>query len=196
MSQLWSPKITQAITAGHTQAHNYKPGQSIIKTLDNGTIYIKSDMDTDADGSPRAKEIDQYGLLETALSKDNGWRGDGKYVNAETIPYFVLPGKFNLVFGTRCKLGDVALIRHGNKEVFAIYADIGPKTKLGEGSIKLVESLGENPWNNAKTKIISGIEFGVEYLIFPRSAEKFGIPATTEGVKETGQKALQDMFGE
>lgn len=196
MSQLWSNKIIEAIANGRTQPHNYQPRQSIIKILGNGAIYIKSDMDTDADGSPRAKEIDEFGLLETALSRDNGWRGEGRFVNAETIPYYVLPGKFNLVFGTRCKLGDVALLRRRETEVLAIYADIGPKTKLGEGSIKAVESLGANPWNHAKTKIVSGIEFGVEYLVFPGSSAAFGIPKTVEEIKEIGQRAVQGLFGE
>lgn len=196
MSQLWSDKIRQAISGGNTLTHNYQPSRSIIKMLGNGAIYIKSDMDTDADGSPRARQIDPLGLLETSLSRDNGWRGDGRFVNAETIPYYVLPGKFNLVFGTRCKLGDVALLRHGDAEVFAIYADIGPKTKIGEGSIKAVESLGANPWNHAKTKIISGIEFGVEYLVFPRSSETFGIPTTVTEIKEIGQRVWQNLFGE
>jgi hypothetical protein len=196
MSQLWSEKVNRLISSASAVAHSYQPSQSIIKLLSNGSIYIKSDMDTDADGSPRAKQIDPFGLPETSLSRDNGWRGDGRFVNAETIPYFVLPGKFNLVFGTRSKLGDLALIRRRDAEVFAIYADIGPKTKIGEGSIKLVESLGANPWNRTKTKIISGIEFGVEYLVFPRSSETFGIPTDFEKVQKIGQQAFESLFGE
>jgi len=196
MADLWTETIEQAIAAGDSVSHHYIPPESVIKMLDGGTIYIKSDMDTDADGSPRAKQIDPFGLLATSLSRDNGWMGSGRYVNSETIPYFVLPGKFNAVFGTGCKLGDIALIRRRDAEVFAIYADIGPKTKIGEGSIKLVESLGAYPWNRNKTKIISGIAFGVEYLIFPRSSEIFGIPKTFDDIQTIGRRSFEQIFGE
>jgi len=195
MANIWSAKVEQTIAAGNYVAHHYIPSESVVKMLAGGAIYIKSDMDTDADGSPRAKQIDPFGLLETSLSTDNGWTGDGRFVNSETIPYYVLPGRFNAVFGTRCKLGDLALVRRRAAEIFAIYADVGPKTKIGEGSIKLVESLGANPWNGAKTKIISGIDFGVDYLIFPRSSEIFGIPKTFDDIQTAGRLAFDQMFG-
>lgn len=196
MANLWSRIIEQEIASASAITHHYTPTESVIKLLDSGAIYIKSDMDTDADGSPRAKQIDPFGLLATSLSRDNGWMGYGRYLNSETIPYFVLPGKFNAVFGTRCTLGDVALIRRRTAEVSAIYADIGPKTKIGEGSIKLVESLGAYPWNRNKTKIISGIAFGVEYLIFTRSSETFGIPKTFDDIQTVGRQAFKQAFGD
>lgn len=195
MADLWSEKVEQSIAAAHAAEHHYIPPESVIKMLSGGAIYIKSDMDTDADGSPRAKQIDPFGMLETSLGKHNGWTGEGEFVNAEAIPYFVLPGKFNLMFGTHCKLGDVALIHRHNREVFAIYADTGPKTKIGEGSIMLVESLGGTPWNRDHTKIVSGIGFGVEYLVFPRSSETFGIPNTFDEIQTIGKRAFEQRFG-
>lgn len=196
MSQLWSDKVNKLISEGRSVTHHYKPAQSIIKVLSNTAVYIKSDMDTDADGSPRATTIDPDGQLETSLRKSNGWLGEGKYVNAETISYFVLPTNFTEVTGVDCALGDIALVRLNNIEVFAIFADEGPQSKIGEGSIKLVESLGENPWNKDKTKIISGPEFGVEYLVFTKSTGVFDIPKTFDEIQEVGQKAFQEFFGE
>jgi hypothetical protein len=194
MSQLWSNAINSAIAAGRLVSNSYKPTESRIKILENGAIYFKSDMDTDADGSPRALEIDPYGQLGTSLNSDNGWQGSSDNVNAETIPYFVLPLNFASVSGITCKLGDLGLIRWQGREVFAIYADQGPKNKIGEGSIKLVESLGENPWNASKTKIISGIEFGVEYLIFPRSIGSQPIPSSFAAIQTVGLKIFQRYF--
>lgn len=195
MTNLWTEKVEQAIAAAGAKTHHYIPTESIIKLLAGGAIYIKSDMDTDADGSPRALSIDPFGQLGTSLGRENGWTGEGEFVNAETIPYFVLPGKFNLAFGTRCKLGDIALVTWHNREVFAIYADTGPKSKIGEGSVKLVESLGGNPWNKTHTKIISGISFGVKYLVFPRSSETFGIPTTFEEIQNVGRRVFEGAFG-
>ena len=196
MSQIWSEKVKQMILSGTAISHRYKPTQSVIKVLSNKTVYIESDMDTDADGSPRATTIDPDGQMGTSLRKGNGWKGASNFVNAETIPYLVLPLNFNSVSGITCKLGDLGLVRFKNHEVFAIFADEGPRRLIGEGSIKLVESLGENPWNKVKTKIISGIEFGVEYLIFPNSSTAFGTPATFEEIQELGQKAFQNLFGD
>ena len=133
--------------------------------------------------------------MSTSLSKENGWRGDSEYVNSETIPYFVLPGNFASVGGVNCKLGDLALVRWQEHEVFAIYADNGPNNKIGEGSIKLIEALGENPWNNSKTKIISGIDLGVEYLIFPKSTSDRPIPSTYEEIQRVGLEVFQKVFG-
>lgn len=69
-----------------------------------------------------------------------------RYVDASTIPYVVLPGNRYLSFlrSSRIRLGDLAAcynIRTG-KLCFAIFADTGPATKLGEGSIALANSLG------------------------------------------------------
>lgn len=88
----------------------------------------------------------------------------------------------------------IALVRYKDQEVFAIYADAGPKTLLGEGSIKLIEALGGNPWNRDKTKIVRGIEFGVEYLAFPRSSETFGIPTTFDEIQKVGRKVFKATF--
>ncbi len=131
-------RTKQLIEAGHAVENDYDPHESIIKILENETVYLKSDMSADADGSPRAIEIDPGNAqLETSLRRTNGWRGEGDNVDAEKIPYFVLPGNFRTVTNIRCKLGDMALVRYKNREVFAIYADAGPKTLLGEGAIKL-----------------------------------------------------------
>lgn len=195
MPNLWSEKLNNLINAGQLVDNKYDPHESIIKILENKTVYLKSDMSADADGSPRAIEIDPGNAqLETSLGSANGWRGEGDYVNAENIPYFVLPGNFRTVTEVSCKLGDMALIRYKNQEVFAIYADSGPNNLLGEGSIKLIESLGGNPWNNARKRIISGIGFGVEYLVFPRSSEKFGIPKNFDEIQSVGQKVFDAAF--
>jgi hypothetical protein len=197
MPNLWSDKLNNLIEAGHTVENDYDPHESIIKILENETVYLKSDMSADADGSPRATEIDPgNGQLETSLRKSNGWRGEGDNVNAEEIPYFVLPGNFKAVTNISCKLGDVALVRYKDREVFAIYADSGPNKLLGEGSIKLIESLGGNPWNEARTRIISGIGFGVEYLVFPRSSETYGIPTTFDEIQTVGRNIFDANFGD
>lgn len=155
--------------------HSWKDGgdnasNPVVVVLDNGHVLITADADTDADGSPDATIIDGSGQLQTALGTDNGWKGDSKYVNARIIPYYVLPGNWKNVTNVNCKLGDIAKVTYKNKTVYAIYADIGPDSIIGEASIATVEALGHNPWNNQHTKIVSGIPHGVTYEIIPKSS--------------------------
>lgn len=97
---------------------------------------------------------------------------DGKPVDALSIPYVVanplvaaaVPG---VVLGCR------AQVTYRGKTVEAVVADIGPRKKIGEGSIKLAELLGmpKSP--------ISGGEEGepVTWVIYP------GMPANLNGVQ-------------
>lgn len=65
-----------------------------------------------------------------------------RYVDASTIPYIVLPGLVRDKGGVR--LGDFATVRNrkNGKIVHAIFADGGPRGKIGEGSIALAKALG------------------------------------------------------
>ena len=89
-----------------------------------------------------------------------------KYVSATKIPYIVLPPEVAERFGIA--LGDLAVVINQRNEqpvvAFAIYADSGPRGKIGEGSIALAEALGlpADP-RTGKT------EDGVLYVVFPGS---------------------------
>lgn len=142
---------------------------NVLKNLDNH-VRIISDADVDADGSPRAAEIDpDNGQTQTSYSKHNGWAGASEYPDSEKIPYFVLPMNWEQITGIKVSLGDIARISMTNKTIFAVYADAGPKTIIGEVSIAACEALGFNPWNADKTKIVRGIPHGVTYEIIPAS---------------------------
>lgn len=137
-----------------------------------GLLKIVSDGSCDADGSPRIGSIDPvHGQSTTSLGrtdgKYNGWKGDDglEFVNSETIPYCVLPLNFKSVTGLTVKAGDIAQLNYNGRRVYAIFADEGPEKLIGEMSIKAVEALGGDPWDDAHKRIVSGIAFGVEYLI-------------------------------
>src|SRR5882724_3921588 len=67
-------------------------------------------------------------------------RDPRRYVDAESINFFVLPGKL----GLGVKLGDFGVVIRPEKSDYdyAIYADIGPASKIGEASIALAAALG------------------------------------------------------
>ncbi|MCC6979187.1 MAG: glycoside hydrolase family 75 protein [Candidatus Melainabacteria bacterium] len=119
--------------------------------------YFRAGMTIDADGSPRARQIDPHGQLQTSLRYPGGG-----YVNAETVPYFVLPGGQYKHLGI--KLGDIAAVRYNGKVAFAVFADVGPRHKLGEGSIALAQELGI-----PASPRTGGVRGGVEYMVFPGS---------------------------
>lgn len=145
-------------------------GLKKILRLPNGALYIDADLDTDADGSPRALQIDpQYGQLQTSLSFENA-NGEETFVNAEQVPYIVLPLGFYKGMGI--EIGDVAAVIWKNRVVYAIFADEGPENLIGEGSVALSERLGFDPWEmrDGTRQIVNGIESDVVMIVFPRSA--------------------------
>src|SRR3954468_14957122 len=92
-----------------------------------------------------------------------------RYVDAESINFFVLPGKL----GLGAKLGDFGVVVRPqvNDYEYAIYGDVGPAVKLGEGSIALAASLGipSNPKSG-------GISHGLITIVFPGTTK--GWPLT------------------
>jgi hypothetical protein len=85
-----------------------------------------------------------------------------RYVDSSQIPYVVLPPEVSRQLGAR--LGDFAVvIRSRTRQLAeAIFADIGPRRKIGEGSIALADALGipSSPRRG-------GVNRGVIYVIFP-----------------------------
>jgi hypothetical protein len=179
--------IVDLLESGEAIANNYIGGKVIYK-LPGGEIYIHADMDTDSDGSPRAKEIDKWGRLETSLTYP-GEKGQEKYVDAENIPYFVLPAGFYKDLGI--KPGDIGCILHQDKIEYAVFADVGPKDKIGEGSIKLVQLLGYDPFVDGKVK--RGIPEDVIYIVFPGSGD--GTPQTPEDINDKGKDLFEKLGG-
>jgi Fungal chitosanase of glycosyl hydrolase group 75 len=117
-------------------------------------------------------------------------------VNSAHIPFFVLPGGNS--FG--CSLGDVGLVWNTETDdnCFAIYADIGPRDQIGEGSMALAKALALDPdpkkGGTEAQKIV--------YLVFPQSLPGWHEPdewwqVAADFVKQWGGLArLQKICGE
>lgn len=162
-------KINDLLPLGTPIDRDFKGLTKILK-LPDGTLFIDADLDTDADGSPRALEIDpDYGQLPTSLSFPNETE-QRQFVNAEEVPYIVLPLEFYKDMGI--ELGDVAAVVWKNRVVYALFADEGPKDLIGEGSVALSEALGFDPWQmrDGRLQIVNGIEDHVLMFVFPHSA--------------------------
>jgi hypothetical protein len=152
-----------------------------LTQIDDGTVYFRAGMAIDADGSPRARQIDPYGQTETSLRYKNG-----ASVNAEKVNYFVLPLGQYQQFGVR--KGDIAAVRYGDEVRFAVFADAGPSHKLGEGSMALAASLGINP--NPRSGGTHRPE--VEYIVFPGSGN--GRPLHNGAHQDLGRHYLGKAY--
>jgi glycosyl hydrolase group 75 (putative chitosanase) len=88
------------------------------------------------------------------------------------------------------RLGDVAAVIYGDKLEFAVFGDVGPSTKLGEGSIALHRALGHEVIHNGKF-LDEAIDSGVTTIVFPHSGN--GTPQTPERIREIGRAALRRL---
>ena len=149
--------------------------------VDGGSVYFRAGMAIDADGSPRARQIDPDGQSQTSLRHRNG-----ASVNAETTKYFVLPLERYQQFGVR--KGDIAAVRYGDQVRFAVFADVGPHQKLGEGSMALAASLGIN--SNPRHGGTQRPE--VEYIVFPGSGN--GRPLHANAHEDLGRHYLGKAY--
>jgi hypothetical protein len=111
-----------------------------------------------------------------------------RYVNAEEIPYIVLPPA--LSSQGQVHLGDFAAVinKADGKIAFAIFADVGPPEKLGEGSIALANEL--DIYSNPRD---GGADEGIIYIVFPGSGN--GKPRSKEEIRSEGHILLNEWGG-
>jgi len=191
----------------------------------DSAFFFISDLDVDADGSPRAyhpTSSEALDYLANAGRPGNWWgiactpagrpyrqrqsdpapgyyvsctalfdpskelRDPDRYVDAERIPYIVLP----MNHATDARLGDLGMIvnlRNG-KSVGAIFADVGGKSHVGEASIAAAEALGIP--SDAKS---GGAPGDIFYLVFPGSGNRR--PRTVSQIESQTGKLFREWGG-
>lgn len=168
---------SMAVTAPYSQAVSLLDQASkhfgnqvgVMHKLLNGAVYFKAPrLCIDADGEGGSK------FSKTSQEKTTLQNEDGSYLNATDVPYFVLPmGKYQTL-GIRP--GDLALVRdtRTGKKVVAVFGDVGPANKLGEGSIALSRALGLSA-----SPTCGGTDNSeVEFLVLPGSSR--GKPSSVQ----------------
>jgi Fungal chitosanase of glycosyl hydrolase group 75 len=118
-----------------------------------------------------------------------GARDPKRYVDASTIPFFVLPAP--ALHAGHARLGDFGAVsnRHNGKLAFAVLADIGPKTRIGEGSIALAKEL-----DIPDSPLTGGVAGGIVYVVFAGSGNGFARPLAQ--IRANGARLLKDFGGE
>lgn len=109
-----------------------------------------------------------------------------RYVNSDSILYVVIPNNTTLL--AFAKKGDFAYVENlrNGKTSYAIFADVGPKDKIGEGSMKLAENLGIDPSPRS-----GGQADSVLYTVFCGSGN--GKPRTVVEIDSLGTVLLKKI---
>jgi hypothetical protein len=150
---------------------------------------------TDSSGRPVVQRSGHYrGLYvsQTTLRKEGASVTSPRtYVNASKIPFIALPPEFTQQFGV--SLGDFAVVVNSanGKRAYAIYADVGPNGKIGEGSIALARTLGID----AKPRR-GGVSSGISYLVFPKSGLGQGRLRTVGEINASASRLFKQWGGD
>lgn len=111
---------------------------AILRFTDE-TVFFDAKMAIDADGSVLSKRAEHPNQPETALHYPDA----GPSLDAERVPYIVMPlGDFRRESGVG--LGDLAAVMKDGVVHFAIIGDLGPRTHIGEASMKLHNEFGRD----------------------------------------------------
>ena len=158
-----------------------RPGNWWALVTDSGEASGNPLTQKDTDPAPG------YYISTTSLQDGSKSRTDPRrYVDSESIPYIVLPSNGRFGAGK----GDLAVAIHveDGRCCGAVFADVGPRDKIGEGSIALADALGI-PSNPRK----GGIDQGIAYVVFPGSSA--GWPKSAETVKRNAEARFAEWGG-
>ncbi|MEV1069046.1 glycoside hydrolase family 75 protein [Streptomyces sp. NPDC050263] len=127
-------------------------------------VFWTADMDIDCDGRPSPQcnsGTDPLFSDATAYTQS-----DGRYLNAATLPYIVVPGASGIwdhrAHGVRG--GAVAAVVYQGRVQYAVVGDTGPTGIIGEASYATAEALGIRPDPRG-----GGTPSGVTYIVFKDS---------------------------
>jgi len=158
-----------------------RPGNWWALVTNNGEADGRPLIQTDDDPAPGF-----YISTTTLEDPSRDPKDPRRYVNAEAINFIVLPGRL----GLGAKLGDFAtvLLPDTGACAYAVYADVGPANKIGEGSIALADALGIP--SSPKT---GGRGHGIVYIVFPGS--KTGWPLSQEQIDQEAAQVFTTWGG-
>ena len=158
-----------------------RPGNWWALVTSNGEPSGRPLIQTDTDPASG------FYISMTSLEDSNCDRKDPRrYVNAEAVNFIVLPGRL----GLGAKLGDFAVVIRPATGAYdyAVYADVGPANKIGEGSIALAAALGipSSPKSG-------GVGHGIVYIVFSASGQ--GWPLSQPEIDQYGGQLFAKWGG-
>lgn len=153
---------TQQISAGK-YAERSGGARTIPVCATGNAVHWRSGMTIDCDGQRTAKCNES---TDPSWQNQTAWpQSDGRALNAETLPYIVVPGVTSTWSYRDAGItgGTVAAVVYNQRLAYAVVGDVGPDDQVGEGSYALAQKLGINP--DPRTGGVSGKV--VDYILFP-----------------------------
>lgn len=149
-----------------------------------------------------SSEAPGYYLSPTTLTDKNQPATDSRrYINSERYPFFAFPGKLKDASGDKdverlqlgVNLGDYGVLYHITKDKItgAFFADVGPRYKLGEASIRVAKELGlpSSPKNG-------GEDYPkVAFVVFPGSNDGNDWPRDPEAISAKALALFEEWGG-
>jgi hypothetical protein len=184
--------IAGLVARGKIVEQSFRHPPKILTVLPGGQLHFDSELQLDTDGAPELSG-DATQQSDTSLR----YR-DGKSINANRVPYFVLPLPTSWPKQFGIGLGDLAALIFGRRLAFAVFADFGPKDLLGEGSVELFRELGEERVRSDGRVRDIGMGPGVITIVFPKSGappDRDSEAALVAAVKSRGLSLLRSLGG-
>jgi hypothetical protein len=162
-----------------------------VLTDSNGTPIKQSATDPFPGNYISTTSLENHGITDLKSAR--------RYIDPEKVAFFVMPGGKPSKFGQMgINLGDIGLIYNTltKKQSFAIFADSGPKSIIGEGSILLASKIGVKTRITSKGRIVGGLdEPAILYIVLPKSGKAPYQEVTQVLVDALGQKEADKLGG-
>jgi hypothetical protein len=156
-----------------------------------GAVFWTADLDVDCDGRESTRcngRADPDYQAETAAHDAHG-----QPLDAAALPYVVVPGVSDRWSykdaGLRVGRSVVAVV-YGNRVVYGVIGDVGPKALLGEASYAMAERLGMSPDPRK-----GGVDKGVLYIAFTGPEGEIKRADDTAEAERTGRRAAGRLIG-
>lgn len=161
-------KIVDALASATSIDESFALQPKIVAELPGGQLYFDSALQLDTDGWPDGKgKGDASWQPQTSLRYANG-----RSIDADRVPYMVLPGGMKWVQKLGISLGDYATVIYAGKVVHAVFADSGPSNKLGEGSLRLLRELGAERLKPNGRILNADAGPGIVTIVYPNSGDR------------------------
>jgi hypothetical protein len=184
--------ISSSIPLAKSVEQTFRLQPKVLAVLPSGQLFFDSELQLDTDGATGLAG-DPTHQSDTSLHYH-----DGTPIDANRVPYFVLPLPTTWPRQFGIGLGDLAAVIFGGRIAFAVFADFGPKTLLGEGSLELFRRLGEERVRPNGTVRDVGMGPGIITIVFSNSSaptDTQNESALLAAIKSRGPSLFQKLGG-
>ena len=167
--------------------------------FDSGVVFYESKFAIDGDGSGSNDEEDPHFQNDTSLHDTNNHA-----LNSRRFPFIVLPLPPSDTGTARPQqfgidLGDIGIVFFKNgRSCGVIYGDLGPKRRIGEGSMFAAQALGINADPNIGGIDATEIPPGIIHIVFPGTRDRNDkrTARTPEQIEQDAMALLQQFVGD